>query len=248
MNLVTSAEVKEFARSRGVSLVGVTTAERIRDLPTGSIHGVKTLRAAAEELPSVRSVIVLAYHVWDPIFNVVASGPVLQGNYSPSPSVSNEWYQLYAEVTTNKAWQVVEYLKKFGHDATVPRNSPFKLLAVEAGLGCQGKNTLVITPEYGPNVRLSAVLTSAELEPDEPFTDDLCGGCNRCIASCPTKALHPHEIDIRRCLNYAVENPMALDVDEDVRALEEKLIKRPTRNSYIECAICHDACPMGRGR
>jgi epoxyqueuosine reductase len=246
MDLVTSTEVKEFARSRGVSLVGVTTAERIRDLPTGSISGVKTLRAAAEELPSVRSVIVLAHHVWDPIFNV-ACDPRFRGNGTPYLGGGSEWYQLYAEVTTNKAWQVVEYLKKFGHEATVPKNSPFKLLAVEAGLGCQGKNTLVITPEYGPDVRFSAVLTSAELEPDEPFTEELCGDCDRCIASCPTKALHPHEIDIRRCLNYAVENPQSLDVDEDVRALEEKLIKRPTQNSYIECAICQDACPMGRG-
>jgi len=77
---------------------------------------------------------------------------------------------------------------------------------------------------------VSAVLTSAALEPDEPYVGDLCGGCTRCIDACPTGALKPHELDIRRCLTYAAENPFSVEVEDDVRELEARLIRRPTLN------------------
>ena len=83
----------------------------------------------------------------------------------------------------------------------------------------QGKNTVVVTREFGSKIRLGAVLTSAELEPDSPFSGDLCGDCTRCIGACPTKALKPHNITIKRCMVYALESPESKDVDEDVREL-----------------------------
>lgn len=244
--LVTSLEVKEYAGSLKIALAGITTPGRLRDLPTGSVEGVKTLRSVTEELPSARSVMILAYHVWDPMFNLAVSDPRWRGYGMHGADEVFEWYQLYGEVVKNKAWQLVNYLNVLGHDAVVANNIPLKPAAVIAGLGCRGKNTLLVTPEYGPRVRLAAVLTSAELEPDEPFTEDLCGKCERCIHACPTGALLPHEIDIKRCLTYAAESPESPDVEEDVRDLERRLIIKPSPNSFVECTICQDACPIGR--
>jgi epoxyqueuosine reductase len=119
-----------------------------------------------------------------------------------------------------------------------------KPAAIIAGLGIQGKNTLILNPEHGPFVRFTCILTEAEFEVDTPFSEDMCGECTKCIDACPTKALQPYEIDIRRCLTYAAENPFSELIDNDVRELEKKLILKPTLNSFFECTICQDVCPI----
>ena len=72
--------------------------------------------------------------------------------------------------------------------------------AVSAGLGRVGKNSLLIIPQYGPNVYLSMIITDAPLEPDDPCGEDPCADCNLCLEACPTGALtgrgHPN---IARC-------------------------------------------------
>jgi epoxyqueuosine reductase len=148
----------------------------------------------------------------------------------------------------SKAWPIVSYLREQGHKAQLSTKLPLKTTAIACGLGQSGKNTLLVNPEYGPRLGLMAILTSAELDIDEPYTDDICGDCTICIDACPTKALTPYHIDIRRCLTYASENPGKTDLDKDVRELEEKLIIRPTRNSYIECYLCAEVCPIGQDK
>jgi epoxyqueuosine reductase QueG len=88
------------------------------------------------------------------------------------------------------------------------------------------------------------VLTTAELDIEEPFKEDLCRGCEKCVIACPTKALEPYKLKINRYMTYSVESPCSSDVQGDVRKLERRLIQRPTPNSYIECTICLEACPI----
>ncbi len=240
--MVTSQEIVSFSETLGISLIGITTAERLRDLPTGNVLDVTNLLGILEILPSVKSVVIVAYKIWDPIFNVVASGPKWLKEDVPLDSQGSEFYQLYSQVLDAKAWALAHYLQSKGFEAVVSRKISLKPAAVESGLGSRGKNTLVINPEHGPYVRFTAILTSAELEPDEPSTKDVCRDCMRCVEACPTKALRPYEIDIRRCLTYAAENHESPLVKEDVRELERRLIKRPTLNSFIECTICQDVC------
>jgi len=121
-----------------------------------------------------------------------------------------------------------------------------KKAAVLAGIGAQGKHTVVVSPIHGSYLRFAAVLTSAELEDDRAFTDDLCRNCMRCIDACPAKALTPFTININRCMVYASENPSSGNVSADVRELERRLIKRPSKHGFIECTICLDSCPIGR--
>ncbi len=61
--------------------------------------------------------------------------------------------------------------------------------AVLAGLGCVGRNNILVTPECGPRVRLRAVLLDAELAPTGPIEFDPCLGCDeRCRSACPQGA------------------------------------------------------------
>jgi ferredoxin len=94
-------------------------------------------------------------------------------------------------------------------------------LAQAAGLGWQGMHGLLITPEFGPRVRLAAVFTGIEDLPDSAteehaWIEDFCAECVKCVRDCPPGAIRTepirHEsgrvssIDPDRCLPYFVRN------------------------------------------
>jgi epoxyqueuosine reductase len=62
--------------------------------------------------------------------------------------------------------------------------------AVLAGLGCIGKNNMLITREYGPKIRLRALFLKKEFEPTGPVEFDPCSACKVfCRSICPEKAM-----------------------------------------------------------
>jgi len=98
----------------------------------------------------------------------------------------------------------VELVGKLGYSPSGKPN--LKHLAVAAGLGRQGRNTLVINPSYGPWLRFMAIRTNAPLaitgsgvysKEDNPD----CKLCQRCVEACPVKVLQPYRLlDADRCL------------------------------------------------
>jgi epoxyqueuosine reductase len=109
--------------------------------------------------------------------------------------------------------------------------------AVRAGIGWQGKSTMIIHRKLGPRFLLSAVITTLELELDEP-AGDRCGKCVRCMDACPTGAIvAPHKVDARRCLSYwTIEHEGPLP--EWIRPL--------LGDRIFGCDACLDACPWMR--
>jgi epoxyqueuosine reductase QueG len=63
---------------------------------------------------------------------------------------------------------------------------PMRRAAVEAGLGQIGDNKLLITERFGPRVWLLPVITTAQLEPDGRYKDEICDHCGLCVDACPT--------------------------------------------------------------
>lgn len=62
-----------------------------------------------------------------------------------------------------------------------------KQLAVEAGLGWIGRQSLLVTPRHGTYVLLGELLLTDEADAyDAPFEGSRCGRCRNCIESCPT--------------------------------------------------------------
>ncbi len=108
-----------------------------------------------------------------------------------------------------------------------------RAFAAKAGLGFIGKNTTLITPEFGSWVFLAEIITTLELEIDPPIQKFIgaCGSCDRCIKACPTKALNkPYELDARKCISYqTIENKGELTAD--------------IRDRAFGCDICQEVCP-----
>lgn len=112
-------------------------------------------------------------------------------------------------------------------------------LAVRAGLGWQGKHTLLIAGKDGSWGFLGVLLLSVELPPDRPFPGERCGSCTRCLEACPTGALSPFLVDPRLCLTtYTVETE-AEPPPEVAGAL--------ARTRWAAgCDLCQEACPWNR--
>lgn len=111
-----------------------------------------------------------------------------------------------------------------------------KPLAVRAGLGWQGKNSLVLNATLGSLAVLGDLVTQAEFEPDVPVGDG-CGECDACVRACPTGALvAPAVLDTRRCIQHrgSSDGP----IPADMRALWE--------NRLYGCNTCQDVCPRNR--
>ncbi|WP_217586082.1 tRNA epoxyqueuosine(34) reductase QueG [Lentibacillus saliphilus] len=80
-----------------------------------------------------------------------------------------------------------------------------RAVAERAGIGFSGKNTAIITPEYGSFVYLGELLTNIPFEPDHPLEDG-CGDCTKCIDACPTGALvEGGRLNAQKCLAFLTQ-------------------------------------------
>ncbi|MBF0261572.1 MAG: tRNA epoxyqueuosine(34) reductase QueG [Magnetococcales bacterium] len=112
-----------------------------------------------------------------------------------------------------------------------------KPLAMAAGLGWQGKNTLLVTRRFGCRLMLAELFLPFPIPPDSSGRDH-CGSCDRCQRVCPTGALdRDYQIDAGRCLAYwTVEHREA--IPESLRGA--------LGNRIFGCDACITACPWNR--
>ena len=113
-----------------------------------------------------------------------------------------------------------------------------KPVAAAAGLGWQGKSTILIHRGAGTWLFLGVILTTLELEATTAKEPDRCGSCTRCIDACPTAAIiAPYQMDARKCLAYlTIEHKGAIPV-EYREALGDRV---------FGCDDCLDVCPWNK--
>jgi epoxyqueuosine reductase len=112
-----------------------------------------------------------------------------------------------------------------------------KPLAMQAGLGWQGKHTNLVSRELGSWFFLGSIFTTAEIAPDEPERDH-CGSCRACLDACPTQAFPaPGRIDARRCISYlTIEHKGMIDAE----------FRSAMGNRIYGCDDCLAACPWNK--
>ena len=146
--------------------------------------------------------------------------------------------------------------------------------AVEAaGLGrISPVNGMLITPEFGPRVRIGVCMTTAELEPTPLITEELCDRCLRCVNECPAGAISengPVEFDPIKCnlgrgrpetrvssqlqrLKSELLSQYARTWDEEARLRSDATFVVYTTGSSrtgVRCGVpCVNSCPIGRRR
>ena len=110
--------------------------------------------------------------------------------------------------------------------------------AEKAGLGWNGKHSLLIQKELGSYFFLSELILDLELEYDVPFTTDHCGTCTKCIDACPTEAILPNNtVDGSKCISYFTIE-LKNEIPNDIKGNMEDWM--------FGCDICQDVCPWNR--
>lgn len=114
---------------------------------------------------------------------------------------------------------------------------PHKAVATRAGLGWIGKSTLLVTPDYGPRVRLGTILLADGLKADAPVTASQCDVCDRCVRACPNEAIPDRlwgaEVDTGDSFSVA--------------ACSKREAYVPTLGRKHSCGLCLLTCPAGDG-
>ena len=112
-------------------------------------------------------------------------------------------------------------------------------LAVRAGLGWQGRHTLLIAGKAGSWGFLGVLLLNVVLPFDAPFQGHHCGTCQACLKVCPSGALAPFRLDPARCLTtYTVETEL-----EPPSVVLEAI----RETSWVAgCDLCQEVCPWNR--
>jgi epoxyqueuosine reductase len=259
-----SKQIIAKAKSFGASLAGIADARLLKQSPSHLIYPRMEYnlavgsRETAEgiELGQVawpanaRSVVVIAVKHkkdepqldwWGGQKGTPGNRILIQINNRLS-----DWVEEQFDIKTHKLAYHVEKGGIFLKDA-----------AVMAGLGCIGKNNMLVTPQFGPRIRLRAMVLEAEVEPTGPIQFDPCDGCKEpCRHACPQKAYSDivfSSIEMgmltlpgrNGCFSRATCNiQMEKDIDEAETLPNESTDATGKRIKY--CRRCELTCIAGR--
>jgi len=110
--------------------------------------------------------------------------------------------------------------------------------AQKAGLGWQGKNSLLLNRSMGSFFFLAELIIDLEVTPDIPSTKDYCGSCTRCLDACPTDAItQAGVVDASKCISY-----FTIELKDEIPGS----VKGKFENWMFGCDICQDVCPWNR--
>ena len=257
-----AGEIKALAKELGADLVGIASADTLNAFPPDPRYPQTPERIS----PYVKSVIVIVSRI-----------PVASFRAKHNMAVQ---YQdmLVLRRMDRIAYRLVEHLERLGHPSftTAAQETDWdykkasygrlstRHLGVEAGVGNLGLEVNILTPEYGPRVYLTGVLTELELAADEPLTEQVCIGesCSRCLYSCPPDAVEHFGIDKRACATEAQEfgymqitgffgRYLRMSREEKGRAVKSRdlfgfwqgLLR--VVGSFGDCPRCLAVCPVG---
>lgn len=245
---LTSA-IKNEGYRLGFSKIGIAKVERLTEVEqlfkqwlNNGYHGTMNwLVNSAEQridpreiLPDAKSIIVTALNYYTKHKH--------SSNTNTGKISRYAWGKDYHLVLQKRLKQLLEFIKSHAPQTdgkifvdTGPVME--KVWAQRAGLGWQGKHTILITEKYGSWIFLGVIILNIQLQYDKPETDQ-CGDCNLCIQACPTNAIvEPYVLDSNRCISY-----LTIEHREDI---PENLGNNFDRWIY-GCDTCQDVCPWNQ--
>ena len=255
-------EIKQLAKDLGADLVGIASADVLNAFPPDP-----RFPQTPENISTyVKSVVVIACHI-----------PV--AGFRAKHNIAVQYLDMLVLRRMDRiAYKIADKLERLGHPSfvTAAQETDWNLktasygrlstrhLGIEAGLGTFGLEVNILSPEFGPRLYLTGILTELELDADEPMTEQVCIGesCARCLHSCPTDAVLHFGIDKRNCAVEAQEfgymtatnffmKYVGASSDEkkemikarDVFGFWQGLLR--VVGSFGDCPRCLAVCPVG---
>jgi epoxyqueuosine reductase len=247
------ARIKARALSLGFLSCGITTPDPMESFPhyqqwlDKQHHGdMKYLSTAYHResrqdahtlMPEVRSIICLGYqYPLHPISFLNQQNVGLVAGYA----AGIDYHLSLPKLMDNLISFIHQTVGKDIQAARFTDSAPIleRELAQRAGLGWIGRNSCLISPEFGSAFMLAEIFIDLPLQPDPPFVDDRCGTCQRCIETCPTACItHDRTLNASRCISYhTIENKDNIPVE-----IAEKI-----GPWLFGCDICQMVCPWNR--
>jgi epoxyqueuosine reductase QueG len=260
---IDSAEVKRRALELGADLCGIASAATLNAFPPDPRWPQTPDRIS----PFCKSVIVVVQRIPAGAFRCKSNVPVQYLD------------MLVLRRMDRIALRLAQEMERAGHptftlaaqetDWNLKRASYARLstrhLGVEAGLGTLGLEVNILTPEFGPRLYLTGILTEHELEPDQRMEEQVCIGesCSRCLHSCPPDAVRQWGLDKAACATEAQEFGFAqitkfFDKFFEQNTSEERKAALRSRDlfgfwqgllrvvgSFGDCPRCLAVCPVG---
>lgn len=181
----TTKRIKKAATTLGAGMVGICALDK-RWVYTHNYSRKDQSNPKLDLPPSMKYAIVLILPM---DYDLSKTIPSAVGGSTTGIGYAN---------SLNTANALAQFITNLGYEAIASLNDTALNIpmAIEAGLGEYGRNGLLITPKYGPNVRIAKVITDLPLAIDQPISfgvKEFCGHCRKCSDGCPVKAIAPDE-------------------------------------------------------
>ena len=217
------------AHKLGMNLIGFTNVERWEEF-----HEIREEFYPQNIWPWCRTVISMAVQIFPSMIETTPS-VVYSELYNTTNRYLDESSYLIANYLNQKGYRAHFFPRDCYGDISVLVKKPeaafsHVIAGKYAGLGTIGMNHTLLTPEFGPRIRLVSVITDAEFEPDEMIQEDLCIRCRMCAKNCPTQAFTPQN------------NAVVADMDKFKCAAYHQKLKGEFR---YPCGVCVAVCPIG---
>jgi epoxyqueuosine reductase len=234
--------VKDTALFLGASLVGITELDRRWVYSRGwERYGHKEIELDQMIPSSIKYAVVMAVET---NYDFVKHAPTAKAS-----SAAGLGYSKMAFLSPS----VAKFIASLGYTAIACGNDTALSvpLAVDAGLGQLGRFGALITPEFGPRIRLCKVLTDLPLKPTAPIdfgVTEFCEICQKCAEYCPSQAIlygkRTHKA------RTASTNPGLLkwpfDGEKCLRFWYKNGAKTDMGMYHIDCYQCINVCPFNK--
>ena len=246
-------DIKKWALELGFSEAGITDidlskheAQLQRWLDLGyhgemdymAAHGMK--RARPEELvPGTVRVISVKMNYLPPDASFAKTLKNTDKAYISRYALGRDYHKLMRNRIKQLGQKIEQHVGQLGFRPFVD-SAPVleRQLAEKAGLGWQGKHSLLINKEAGSWFFLGELFVDIPLPIDQPNEFEGCGKCVACITLCPTGAIvEPYVVDARKCISY-----LTIELQGSIPEQYRPLLG----NRIYGCDDCQLVCPWNR--
>ena len=228
MNKYLTANLKQYALTNGIDLIGITSAD-----PFIIQKEKETVANPKNLLSDARAIVITGFYMKENDNNIPTESIEPRGRFNTyNIKIFTPMQEYYRRI-------IKGFLEGEGYkvESDEYNKIPYKMAAVRAGLGKYGKNSVVITKKYGSFVMFTAQVTNAPLDYEElPIDKTDCGECAICINSCPTNAIYaPFKLKRNLCVTDWLWGSF----------IPIKLRKKQ-ENRIFGCGECVSACPKNK--